>query len=633
MSSGTFRAALLLLLSALAILAGCPDPPPAPDLVCATDAQCPSGHHCAPTGRCAADRGCASDADCCLAERCLDRKCRQRQACSASASCLDPAAECLHGVCIPRACADNATCGAGRTCLWGACVGHTPCGGLCPAGQACAVLSDRCVGAPAASCPTGTLPVLSNEKAHMSEGCATVPRLVECKPLPALPEGERGWPGTLVGLGGMLAHVAYDRTYGDVVVTTYAASPPFAQQGVRWLMGVPSDAAVVGAPSGPRRGIAAPGADVGRRLAAVSLAKGQLAVAARNDSSSSVEFADVSGTADPVTYTLTQGVGVGEALAMTVTQDGRPVVVAFSPARPADTPPSAARVTAFVAQTAHPADATQWQISQIDTEPVAAPVAVCGGPCPAAALCALSPAGKQACVPATADCAACLPGQVCSAGKCLTRVVDPAPLDREAQGRGASLSVLTLSTGQLAVAAYSSATHDLAIYRNSGAVWTRSTVPPAVVPGGSHDFGRFVRLLQGDGGALWAVCEDGEHGRLLLIRETPGGYAGEVLDSGASASGLRRVGADLAAARHPFGGILVAYQDTRRADLLLLRQAKPGAAATLSTALTDGATGFSSSVVQLGAKAWVVGTTTLRLGADGRLHSDVHILDVVWNGD
>ncbi len=632
MTAARVVVALLCLVSA----AACEEPAPVTQVHCATQSQCPGGWHCAPDGLCRADQPCLTDDHCCLGERCQAGHCRPRQACSPSVGCLDPDDVCIHGICAARACegSSDPPCSKGRSCLWGRCFATTPCGGHCPAGQACAVLLNKCVAAPPTVCATGELAVVDNETARMPESCAAHPIQIACRKLPALPAGQRGLAGRLLALPGELAHISYDRTYGDVVIARHVASPPFGLKSLRAVAGLPSDANVVGDPAGPRQGIAEPGPDFGRRLAAAARKGGEIDLVFRDDTGDGVRFARVSSPQAAVaSHTLATGNGLGESVALAYSPAGEPVVLAFSPEAPQANPPRAAKIFVFAAKTATPTAAADWVASELDEEAVLTPPTPCGGNCPAGQVCMAGSSGTAVCATAGQGCKSCLPGQACVQGACAQVLVTAARLDRGPVGRGVSLDLRAMADGSLSAAAYSAHAGDLAVYRRVAGNWQKTVVPRSAVPGTPKDFGRFAAIVPGDSQAVWVACEDGDRGRLLLLRQTDKGWLGDVADDGARSDGLHRVGADIAAVRHPFGGVLVAHQDTRRADLLLQRLPKPGVTGGRAVAETTDMAGFSPTIVQLGSKAWVLAWATLRLGTDGHLQTAVLFRDLVWNGD
>ncbi len=625
-------------MACVAAVAACGDAESVNVIACVTNSQCPSGWHCGPLAVCSADVPCGDDSQCCYGERCEGGHCRARQACSAGAGCMDPADTCLLGMCVARACtlpegvsaSDAAVCGKGRQCLWGRCFGEVPCTGRCGPNQACAVLISRCVAAPLANCTPGQLPVIANEVERMPQGCGAIAPQIACRQLPPLLPGERGLPGQLLQVPGQIVHVSYDRSYGDLMLARHNASPPFALKSLHVLSGLATLAPIVGAVDGPRGGVADPGPDHGRRLASVADSAGRIKVAYRDDSGDALRFGEVQPDGSVATHQVAAGAGIGEQVAITLSAAGLPVVVAFAPE--ATQPARAARLQVFSAKVASPSAAGDWTVVELDSEAVQAPQAPCGGACPAGQAC-IAVAGKAACQATAATCTTCLPGQACIAGSCTAALVGLPVLDWGPTGRGAAIDILTLQAGSLVAAAYSAHSGDLALYRLVSGTWQKSVVPKASVPGGSANFGRFVHLVEGDAGKVWAACEDADRGRLLVVRQADKGFGVEVADDGARSDGLHRVGADTTLIRHPFGGLLLAHQDTRRSELLLQRVPKPGTIGARAILETAAMAGFSPTIVQLGTKAFVVASTTLRLDPDGRLRSSVQFRDLVWTGD
>ncbi len=621
---------LEVLLAFAAVLGGCGDPDPPPALVCSGPSQCPSGFHCGPAGVCAGDVLCSGDDQCCLGERCEGGVCRSRQACSAAAQCLDPATVCVHGICAPAACSVGQPCPGGRSCIWGLCASKTPCGGQCPAGQACAARLDRCVAAPMSDCAAGQLAVLTNEEQLMPEGCAAVVPQVACKVLPRLPEGDRAPPGVLLSRPAELVHLAYDRTYGDTVVAVYGSTPPFPRKSTRVVSGLPASAPVVGALDGPRGGVAEPGPDRGSSLGAAAGPKGEIHVAMRDDTADALHYARLDPKGEVVQHQVAKGPGLGARVAIAVSAAGQPLILAFSPAAPEAAPPRAARLTAYAAKSTAPAAAADWVASEVDSEWVSPTLPPCGGPCPSGQLCALDGQGKSSCVPVSTSCAPCLLGQVCAGGQCRSQALPLPALDPELQGRGVSLDLRTLAGGQMLAVAYSNSARNLAIYQPSGSNWLRTSVP---LLADSSDAGRFVKIADGGDGQWWLAAEDSQRGRLAWWRQQGTTWQSGVWDDGNRADGHHRVGADVAVARHPFGGLLVAHQDTRRADLLVQRGMQVGKAGLTAVLANKGAAGFSPSIAQVGSKAWVVASFAAVLEPSGGLRHQVELRELIWGGE
>ncbi len=617
-------------------LAGCKQAPDAP-VPCVADAGCPGGYHCGPKGVCVGDIPCLVHTDCCLAERCMEGRCRPRSMCSPSAPCGKPASRCLQGMCVPQTCAADGDCPADRPCRLGVCRQTTPCDGHCATGQACSPLLDRCValhpGTAAPACPEGTLALLANDSQHFGEGCSDVPQQVVCGELPALPAGDLGWPSVLVDRKTELGLIARDRTYGDVVLALHGRSPPYLRSATIPLAGLPVDAPVVGDPGGPRGGVAAPGPDTGRILDANSRSDGTIDVAYRDDSADGVGFLRVVGKTAVARHLLVQGAGVGEGLAVAAQPGGQPLIATFTPA------PSAGGTSAlrlFTAKNINPTTADDWQDVLIDSQALPKPALPCGGSCAGAHVCARVPgvdggAAKDACVMAGKGCALCLPSQVCFEGACIERRLPPPQLVDLAHGRGVHLDLMHNGDG-VHLAAYSRNSGDVAFYTpKPGGGHTTTVVGGDAVPGGSADLGRFVRLVAAPGGGVQAYCQDSAGGRLLRIRPGPTPQV-VVIDDGIRSDGHHRVGADLAVVDTGAGALLLAYQDTRSSEAVVASvgsDGKPGARIELAT---DGAGGFSPSVVMLGSKAMVVATASLRFDGAATLRTSVDLRSVVMSG-
>ncbi len=610
----------------------------APDgpVVCATDASCPGGYHCGPIGVCVGDVPCLADAGCCLAERCVEGRCRPRSMCSPAAPCGKPASRCLGGMCVPVACAADGDCPADRPCRLGVCSQTTPCGGFCPAGQVCSPLLDRCVLLRQATsspvCPSGQLALLDNDHNHFVEGCAKVEQKVVCGPLPALPAGDLGWPSVLLDRTSRLGLVARDRTYGDVVLSVHARAPPYARSATIVLAGLPADAPVVGDPKGPRGGIAAVGPDVGRVLAAGARKDGSLDVIYRDATADGVGFVRVVGDAPVGRHTVALNAGLGTGLAIAQRSAGVPVFVAFSPA-PTGGGKSALRL--FTAKLESPKSASDWSDVLLDSQLVAASSDPCGAPCASGSVCALLPAGaggksKSSCVLPGTDCALCLPSQVCYSSACVERSLSPPPLAELAPGRGVHVDLLRRDDG-VYLAAYSRTTRDLAFYSPLAAGGHSITVIGGdKVPGGSLDVGRFVRLSEAPGGGVEAWCQDSTGGRLLRIRPGPPAEV-LVVDDGNRPDGHHRVGADVAVMDTGTGALVLAYQDTRRSQTVVASMGAKGLGARLELPSQE-AGGFSPSIVLLGSKALVVGAASLRFDGAASLRTRVELRSVVMSG-
>ncbi len=515
--------------------------------------------------------------------------------------------------------------------MWSRCAAKLPCEGHCDANAACSLLVDRCVplSQPLPHCDAGALRVLSNDAELLHEHCAEKAQQSECRAWPPVPEGDYGTPQVALMAGKTLAVVAYDETYGDVVLAEHDATPPFVRRHLATLSGAP-DGPIVGAPSGPRGGVLEAGADRGSALDAVADAIGTLHIVFADRTANELRYLRRTTDGKLQEHAIAQGKGLGTAVAMARTPSGFPVVLAFLPIE-GDKP---SKLLLYSAKVALPTQAADWQVKLLDAETPPPPQPPpCQNKCKANEQCAQLDKVTQCVIP-QADCVTCLPAQVCHNKLCVALVLPPPPLAVLPQGRGAWLDMAIAANGELLAAAYSPGMGNLQLYRGplNGAI-VSTAVLPAALPKKSKDFGRFVSVIEGTLGQLWAAFEDSQHGTVLLLRNDGVKLQVELIDGGTRADGQHRVGADVALARHPAGGALLAYQDTRRADLWTAHQSKSLAPPVLQALETANAAGFSAQVTQLGNKAWVVSATSLRIEPSGRVRRSVVLREFVWAGE
>lgn len=564
------------------VLAACSRAGPDWPVPCAVTAECPSGYHCGLDKHCRSDVPCQIDDDCCLGERCVGLTCQTRTTCSANSPCALPGQACAGSLCIAALCASDQNCKGGTHCWDGRCVAHVPCGGPCSSGEACAVSVDRCVLLHGAqpNCAAGTMRVLKDDD-RLKEGCQALPETTHCVGLPDLQEGSYGTPSVVLPMGSTLVVLAYDQTYGDVVLARHDPSPPFKRRDLTVLTGVPENAPVVGSTDGPRGGVALPGPDRGRVLAAAVDSQDRLIAALRDETANSLRYLrlDTQGVHEHV---LSAVPGVGEAIALRIDPQDRPAVLTFQPAQGIH----GSHLLLLRATTATPNATTDWVTEELDVDP--------GSPTTAA----------------------------------------QAPLADDPQGRGAWLDLARGDDGLWLAAAYSTTEHNLRIYHQALPTgWQHADVPANAIPGGSTDFGRFVSLQAQTDGRAMAVCEDHTRGRLLLVRETDAGFAVRVLDGGDRADGHHRVGADSRLIRHASGGLFVLHQDTRRADLLTLKLSNLDAQPVNTVLQSEAAAGFSPSFCALGSKAWVASSGVLEVLPNGQVRRHVALSGVIWLGE
>lgn len=581
----------VLLFAALMTTAACSRSDEPQALVCATDAACPSGYHCGPAGVCLGDVPCVSSADCCLAQRCDEGRCRRRQMCSAQAPCGDPADECFKRLCVPRTCASQTDCPAPNRCIVGTCRRTAPCDGQCPPGTSCALLLNRCVATPAAkTCAPGQLAVLDNERDHFDEGCAAYPALVSCRALPPLPETRYGLVAATVLLGADIGVLSYDRNYGDLILAKHDRSPPHERLSYRAIAGVSDDAPVVADPKGPRGGVAAAGPDIGDAIAVAPAAAGAH-VAVHDGSTHALIYLALDDKGSVQRQHVIEA-GLGRSVAIAVDGAGVPWVAAFADPEGGDSVAGTRAIRLFRAKVAAPKASVDWLAHTLHEHNLAARAA--------------SPIGPSV-----------------------------------RRGTGVHLS-LGVRGATATVAAYEPDPGRLLIFRGAmGAVFTkRSLDPDAPLSAGDgakhnkvskHDIGRFAALRLDASGRAHIVCQDSTGGRVLLVREDkPGGNLSVVVaDDGLRADGHHRVGADLRSLTMSDDSLLVAYQDSRALQPVVLRIKSNGKAGTPIALKTAAAGGFSTAVVAITDKSVAVGSGSVTFTADAAAHTEYRLYPVV----
>lgn len=236
-----------------------------------------------------ADRLCTGDADCCAGQFCQTMRnpprCADRfNECTTDAECgevgdrfctdYSDTASGMGKRCRHRACGALGECPEGQSCFQKECIAELPCGGTCPAGEACvpsAGLSGRCqayanpTGRPAAACPMTCNPgfiATFVDNTNIWDSCKLNDVRCVCAELPSLSSSDVGRFSAVASLGTELFASMYDGEYGDLVVYRYDSTGK--RVGIEYVDGVPTGNAVKYGPSGARGGIVEKGPDVGR---------------------------------------------------------------------------------------------------------------------------------------------------------------------------------------------------------------------------------------------------------------------------------------------------------------------------------------------------------------------------------
>jgi len=583
------------------------------DPVCQLDKTCGDGdafrYGTCDTG------GCATDADCCPGTRCrtelntcFPRLLDSDFECETSADCPDPAQVCatisIGGrdplpTCIYESCAGDADCGFGRACYGGHCIASAPCGGSCPTGTVCEINTNSCHELPTdgrkddndlpgvdksckQECANGLL-VLADESTMTGETCCAL--ACECRTLPPVIPTRIGRYARVAATPSFALVSAYDAEFGDLVVVRYDADGN--RTAIDYVDGVP-DGPVGADPSGPRRGVREPGADVGTHTS-IALDAGGLARVAYHDvggNALKVALESAPGTWSSHLVDAGDDAGRGQTGTFTdiaVAPDGTIWVVYLAhDTTLAGIDGAATGLKLARSRTPNPQSAADWELFVVDARAF---------------------------------------------------VADPAlrpESDELPRGRGLHASI-ALDGNDAVIAYYDASDGDVRVARFSGSAATVSVLDGDGQGGRlSGDVGRFPAVAVRDAD-LFVVYEDFTRHTLRFWkgpRATPGtggGYdiADQVRDP--QRSGSHFVGAGARLDTTGAKPVLV-YQDASSLDLRFSTY-QDGFHA--DAVLTDGANGFYSDVAVIGTRAYVC-SVVAELDARGkersRLRLDVQTL-------
>jgi len=464
-------ASLLVFALAPGCQCGVPDTDDAGEdaIPCIVNSDCGEDAHCADgfcvdglePGTCRGDEDCEGEEVCLFPEGSDVGACINPHACDDDGDCLegqvcedgndDGFRDCLYAGCeTDDECAVELAgqCGINDApkCVARACVCRDLCGAPCGEDRQCCALEGTtatCIDDPG---PCGTFvcdPGFGGEASSFGDWesplCGYADEVCSCVELPPLPAGAIGNAQVLrEAPDGSRWVIAYDVTYGDVVI---APATTGAVSGFVHIAGVPPvsvDAPIVAGPSGPRGGIAAPGNDVGRALDAAFAADGTLYVVAHDATAGSLVLV----TGEPggaMSESVIDASGdVGHAARVHVTADGDVVVAAVA----RRTPGGLSELRVYGA--AHPVSSGS-AFFEHTVDSVALSTVDCEGGCVEGEVCAaaVAPATVATCEPEGVSCD-CPEGQVCTTGGCraggdeaalsLALVVDDLAIASTAQG-------------------------------------------------------------------------------------------------------------------------------------------------------------------------------------------------------
>jgi hypothetical protein len=501
---------------------------------CGEDAHCDDGFcvdGLAP-GTCRTEEDCDGDEVCIFPEGSDVGACINPHACDVDADCLDGQV-CEDGNgdgfrdCLYAGCSSDdecvielaSQCGINDTarCVARACVCRDLCGAPCGEDRQCCALAGTtatCINDPGPcgtfACDPGFQGVPSSYGEWESPTCGYADEVCACEELPPLPAGAIGNAQVMrAAPNGALYVIAYDTTYGDVVIAPATSS---TLSGFRHIDGVPSasvDTPIVAGPSGPRGGIEAPGPDVGSALDAAFAPDGTLYVVAYDATAGALRL--LVGTPDgPMTASVIDSADdVGRAARVHVTSDGTLVVSAI--ARRTSTTQSELRVYGASLPVANGA-----AFSSRVVDSVALTTVDCEGGCDDAEVCvaAVAPATVALCQPEGVGCD-CPANNVCTLQGCAAKGT-AAPLERALLVDGLAL---TATAQGVIVIGHEPRAGALVGYRQNGGSITEGTATFAkvtILDNGDDDVGGRPSAVA-DGANVLVAATDASNRALTLF--------------------------------------------------------------------------------------------------------------------
>jgi hypothetical protein len=572
--------------------------------------------------------GCSLDTDCCPGTRCrtdvntcspllLDPD----YSCTTDADCKDPAQKCIATkigdrdplpTCVYQLCNGDSDCGFGRICYQGRCEDQAPCGGTCPSGTACDLVTSKCAPFPKGSdgcdktCGVGQLKLFTDPNTMSGEACC--PLACECTDLPPIVPSRFGRYSRVVVAGGEAQVSAYDAEFGDLVLVHFKLDGTL--QRLDYLDGVPTNGTPTALPTGPRGGITDPGPNVGTHTSIAADANGLVRIAYRDEDGKSVKVAIQQPDKTFKTYFLDGGdtdadFGRYTDIAVDASNNIYVTYLAHN-ATLAGVTGRGTGIKIAKSNNANPLSASDWTISVVDARPI---FDACNGACTTGQTCVLN-GGAAQCLSAGTGC-----NPSCTGVKtCMNTGTDvqclPPPLPPEdpdfPRGRGLYTSVAMDGTTPI-IAYYDAIDGDLRVVAGIGGT-------PVVLDGdgqnghSSGDVGRFPTVAKLGSNITIAYEDFGRHEvRAWQGAQTDLGTGGTytLVERGQipNQSGKVFVGAGARLAKDHALPILV-YQDASNLDLK--RADFDGTAWAPQTVLKNGAHGFYSDVAVSGGKAYIV---------------------------
>lgn len=592
---------------------------------CLLDTECGDGETYR-FGECVRS-GCESDADCCPGTRCrVDfNTCWPHQldaeyACESDSDCPDPAMKCAATVigdrdpiptCVYDRCEGDADCGAGTSCFHSVCVATTPCGGGCPAGEVCDVVTNQCHVAPdtnscSRDCGAQGLLVLADPSTMAGEICCL--NTCQCVGRPPLVPLHFGKYSSVTTFDTNVMVSAYDHQFGDLIYVTFKADG--APSRVEYVDGIPVGVEPVADVLGPRGGVVEPGPNVGTHTAITHDSAGNPIISYYDLDNQALKVA-ISNAGVWTNHTVDDsGVRVGEFNDIAIDDDGR-IVISYSAIDVTGAPDIAGTATGLKiarSTSSTPTSASDWALTFADMRPT---FDACGGTCGALEACVLFDGAPECRVVQPSCPTSCGGNETCvddgATGQCAPPPL-PAANDGYPRARGLHTSVDTSGTTAI-VAHHDSIDQTVRVVTLAG----DGTLTSYVIDGDGIEgrrkgrIGRFPAVAKVGGAEVIVVYEDTTRHEVRAWRGELGqAGAFSVVDAGKveGEAGKRFVGAGTKIAVRDGVNPVVVYQDASTNDLVMAVES--GGVWTKETVVSDGAHGYYADVVVGGTNAYIV---------------------------
>jgi hypothetical protein len=573
------------------------------------------------------DDYCESDAECCPGTRCRTdfNTCwphflESEYECETEADCPDPAHACVATAigdreplptCVFDRCNGDSDCPTGRSCFHSVCVATAPCGGGCPGGEICDVLTGQCSPLPSdghsgcdSACGDSQMLVLKDPDAMSGELCCALE--CTCKGLPPIIPGNYGYYSDVAVAEGAVLVSAYDAQYGDLILLHYGKDGSLAR--LETVDGVPPGAPVVADPNGPRGGVGEIGENVGTHTSIGLDALGHARIAYHDVENGSLKVALWDGTAWAI-HTVDAGspdTPAGLFTDLSVDPNTGTLTLTYYVHNVAGVPGVSGPGTAVKlarSNSAAPQSQNDWSFTFVDQHSA---FDACEGACTAGQACVLENqaptcvAEATGCTPACGSVETCVSAGTDGAGAALVACRAGAQPPETGLPRGRGLFTRHLVDGSTTyVTYYDGIEGSLRLARIGAAGSPTIDVIDGAGSGThpNHDVGRFADLTKLNNEIFIVYLDFTTHTLRTWQGTDPaaGGVFGIIDDGIATEAGqLQFVGAGSRVTLGSAGQPVVVYQDASSLDLQLATL--NGATWTKEGIATDGARGFYSGL-------------------------------------